>query len=139
MMGSFSLRSATWEKVGVPSNWIQPPMTFGQIAEIVTMAILGGVLKKFGWRTTMIIGILGHAAAVRGVRVCARSIRGRGDYVVHGVCYAFFFATLYIFVDAVFPKMHAQVPRGCSISWFLASGPSPRGSCGRTSKTATKQ
>jgi hypothetical protein len=24
--------------------------------------------------------------------------------VVHGICYAFFFATLYIFIDAAFPK-----------------------------------
>jgi hypothetical protein len=24
--------------------------------------------------------------------------------VLHGVCYAFFFATLYIFIDAAFPK-----------------------------------
>jgi len=24
--------------------------------------------------------------------------------VLHGICYAFFFATLYIFIDAAFPK-----------------------------------
>ena len=29
--------------------------------------------------------------------------------VVHGICYAFFFATVYIFVDAAFPK---DVPNG---------------------------
>ena len=35
-------------KVGVPSNWIQPAMSVGQIAEIGTMAFLGYVLKSIG-------------------------------------------------------------------------------------------
>src|SRR5439155_23059632 len=48
--------------VGIAGNWIMPVMSIGQIAEIVTMAILGVTLKKLGWRTTMILGILGHAA-----------------------------------------------------------------------------
>ena len=38
-----------------------PIMSIGQMAEIVTLAFLGYVLKTLGWRTTMIIGILGHA------------------------------------------------------------------------------
>ncbi len=39
-----------------------PVMSVGQIAELLTMFILGATLKRLGWRTTMIIGILGHAA-----------------------------------------------------------------------------
>ena len=37
-------------------------MSIGQIAEILTMLVLGATLKRLGWRTTMIVGILGHAA-----------------------------------------------------------------------------
>ena len=48
--------------VGIPGNWVTPVMSIGQVAEIVTMAYLGFFLKKLGWRTTLIIGILGHAA-----------------------------------------------------------------------------
>ncbi len=48
--------------VGIPGNWIMPVMSVGQVAEILTMLALGAVLKKFGWRITMIVGILGHAA-----------------------------------------------------------------------------
>jgi hypothetical protein len=48
--------------VGIPGNWIMPVMSVGQIAEILTMFVLGATLKRFGWRTTMIFGILGHAA-----------------------------------------------------------------------------
>ena len=45
-----------------PGNWIMPVMSIGQIAEILTMVVLGVTLKRLGWRTTMILGILGHAA-----------------------------------------------------------------------------
>jgi hypothetical protein len=38
-----------------------PVMSIGQVAEILTMAVLGGVLARLGWKTTMILGILGHA------------------------------------------------------------------------------
>lgn len=93
--------------VGVPSNWVTPVMSIGQIAEILTMAVLGLSLKRLGWRTTMIIGILGHAARFGVFAFC-----GTPDFkwlivfvnVLHGICYAFFFATVYIFVDEHFPK-----------------------------------
>ena len=39
-----------------------PVMSVGQVAEILTMLILGVTLKTLGWRKTMIVGILGHAA-----------------------------------------------------------------------------
>ena len=91
--------------VGIASNWITPVMSIGQIAEIGTMFILGATLKNLGWRTTMIIGILGHAARFA---VYAFVPQSAGAIiliqVLHGICYAFFFATVYIFVDAYFPK-----------------------------------
>jgi len=65
------------------------------------------VLKKIGWKWTMIVGILGHAA-----RYGVFAMFGEANFawlivaiqLLHGICYAFFFATVYIFVDAVFPK-----------------------------------
>jgi MFS family permease len=81
--------------------------SIGQVAEIVTMVILGAVLLRIGWRWTMVIGVLGHAT-----RYAVFAFFGQPEYawliiaiqVLHGICYAFFFATVYIFVDAVFPK-----------------------------------
>jgi nucleoside transporter len=91
--------------VGVPGNWIMPVMSIGQLAEIITMVFLGVVLKKLGWRATMTIGILGHAARFA---VYAFFPQSQAIIIVvqvlHGICYAFFFATVYIFVDAHFPK-----------------------------------
>jgi nucleoside transporter len=93
--------------VGIPGNWVTPVMSIGQVAEILTMAVLGACLKKLGWRVTMIIGILGHAARFAIFAFC-----GTPDFawlivtinILHGICYAFFFATVYIFVDEFFPK-----------------------------------
>ena len=93
--------------VNLPQNLTMPITTIGQVAEIVAMVILGRVLIKLGWKWTMIVGILGHA-----LRFATFAFFGTPDFawliigiqVLHGICYAFFFATLYIFVDAVFPK-----------------------------------
>jgi len=80
-------------------------MSIGQVAEIITMAALGTVLARLGWKTTMILGILGHAAryAVFAFMPENQSLI-IAVQVLHGICYAFFFATLYIFIDAAFPK-----------------------------------
>jgi MFS family permease len=91
--------------VGIASNWIAPIMSIGQVFEVLTMFILGATLKKLGWRTTMVVGILGHAARFA---VYAFFPQSAGMIiliqVLHGICYAFFFATVYIFVDAYSPK-----------------------------------
>ena len=54
----------------------------------------------------MILGILGHARALRASsRFCPNVPEAIiAVQVLHGICYAFFFATVYIFIDAAFPK-----------------------------------
>jgi nucleoside transporter len=93
------------KQVGIPGNWIMPVMSIGQVAEMLTMAILGITLKKLGWRATMVIGICGHAArfAVFAFLPDHQALIIAVN-IVHGICYAFFFATVYIFVDEYFPK-----------------------------------
>ncbi len=110
-------------KVGVPSNWIQPAMTIGQISEILTMAVLGWVLKTLGWRFTMIVGILGHALRFAVFALLPDPYFAVGVNIVHGVCYAFFFATLYIFVDAVFPKDARTSAQGLFNFLIFGMGP----------------
>ncbi len=91
--------------VGVPGNWIMPIMSVGQVAEILTMLILARTLKALGWRTTMVMGILGHAVRF-GVYAYFPQTTELIVFVqvLHGVCYAFFFATVAIFVEDYFPK-----------------------------------
>jgi nucleoside transporter len=91
--------------VGFAKRWVMPIMSIGQVAEILTMFILGATLRKLGWRATMIVGILGHAARFA---VYAYFPQSQPMIIIvqilHGICYAFFFATVYIFVDEYFPK-----------------------------------
>jgi len=90
--------------VGIPGNWIMPVMSLGQIAEMLTMFILGATLKRLGWRWTMVIGILGHAARFGIYAFYPQAFPVIVIQLVHGICYAFFFATVYIFADEYFPK-----------------------------------
>jgi MFS family permease len=93
------------QSVGIKPEWIMPVMSIGQVAEILTMAVLGAVLARLGWKTTMILGILGHAARFAVFAFFPQSQAVIiAVQVLHGICYAFFFATLYIFIDAAFPK-----------------------------------
>jgi nucleoside transporter len=91
--------------VGLPGNWIMPVMSIGQVMEILTMLVLAGTLKRLGWRTTMVVGILGHAARF----AVYAYFPDKTAFIIliqvlHGVCYAFFFATVSIFVEDYFPK-----------------------------------
>jgi nucleoside transporter len=119
----FQLTSPFLERAGLAANWIMPAMSIGQIAEIATMAVLGLVLKRLGWRTTMAIGIAAHAARF--------FIYAIGDplwlmvavNVVHGMCYAFFFAAVYIFVDEHFPRDSRASAQGLFNLLILGLGP----------------
>ena len=109
--------------IGLPENLIMPAMSIGQIAEIGTMAVLGVFLAKLGWRKTMTLGILGHA-----FRFAIYSLGGPvwlvvASNVVHGFCYAFFFATVYIFVDECFPKDARASAQGLFNLLILGLGP----------------
>jgi nucleoside transporter len=91
--------------VGIPGNWIMPVMSVGQMAELLTMFVLGATLKRFGYRATMILGILAYP-----VRFAVWAFFPQNQtliilaQILHGVCYAFFFAAVYIFAEEYFPK-----------------------------------
>ncbi len=110
--------------VNIPGKWIMPVMSISQISEILTMAFLGLVLKKLGWRATMVVGILGHAA-----RFAVYAFFPDQQWFIitvqalHGICYAFFFATVYIFVDAFFPKDARSSAQGLFNVMILGVGP----------------
>ncbi|HEV2395134.1 MAG TPA: MFS transporter [Verrucomicrobiae bacterium] len=102
--GSFLAAKPEAGGVGIAGNWIMPVMSLGQIAEMLTMFILGATLKRLGWRWTMVIGILGHAARFTIYAFWPQAVPVIIVQLLHGICYAFFFATVYIFADEYFPK-----------------------------------
>ena len=117
--------SATYLKggVGIPANWIMPIMSIGQVAEIATMAFLGYVLKRLGWRFTMVVGILGHAGRFAAFAFYPEPAVAILVNVLHGICYAFFFATVYIFIDEFFPKDIRSSAQGLFNFLILGAGP----------------
>ncbi len=52
----------------------------------------------------MIVGILGHAARFTIYSYFPYAVPVVLIQLLHGICYAFFFATVFIFVDEYFPK-----------------------------------
>ena len=122
--GTFLGSAVTAGGAGIAGNWIMPVMSIGQVAEILTMAVLGMTLKSLGWRTTMIIGVLGHAARFA---VFAFFPENQALVIliniVHGIAYAFFFATVYIFVDEFFPKDVRASAQGLFNLMILGFGP----------------
>jgi len=109
--------------VRIPGNWVMPIMSIGQVAEIITLAFLGYVLKALGWRYTMIIGILGHAGRFAVFAFFPEAVPAITVNVLHGICYAFFFATVYMFVDEYFPKDARASAQGLFNALILGVGP----------------
>jgi MFS family permease len=110
--------------IGVPGKWIMPVMSISQVAEILTMMVLGVFLKRFGWRLTMTLGILGHAARFAVFAFFPQyTWLIIGINVLHGICYAFFFAAVYIFVDYYFPKDVRSSAQGLFNVMILGLGP----------------
>jgi nucleoside transporter len=111
--------------LGLPENWIAPAMSIGQVMEIVAMATLGFFLKKFGWRTTMIIGVLGQALRFLIYTFGNPELLWLviASNLVHGFAYACFFATVYIFVDENFPKDVRTSAQGLFNLLILGLGP----------------
>lgn len=111
------------QAVGIPGNWVMPVMSVGQVAEILTMAVLGLTLKRLGWRWTMTLGILGHALRFSAFALWPYPIVAICANLLHGICYAFFFATVYIFVDHYFPKDARSSAQGLFNLLILGIGP----------------
>jgi MFS family permease len=123
--GYFVVIDGFLSQVGISAKMTMVVSSIGQVAEIATMLILGTVLKKLGWKWTMIVGIFGHAA-----RYGVFAFFGTPDFqwliiaiqALHGICYAFFFATVYIYVDAVFPADVRTSAQGAANLLILGAG-----------------
>ncbi len=88
--------------IGLKDSQIGPAMTVGQFAEIAAMAYLGFFLKRFGFRKVIFLGVLAYAAryAVFGTVTLPIWIMVVSQ-AFHCICYAFFFAGAYIYVDKI--------------------------------------
>jgi MFS family permease len=119
----FQWTSPFLQQAGLSENWIMPAMSVGQIAEIASMAALGWTLARLGWKWTMTIGILAHAARFFVFAIGDPLWLMVAINVVHGMCYAFFFAAVYIFVDERCPRDARASAQGLFNLVILGFGP----------------
>lgn len=95
----------TSASVGLENSQVGPAMTVGQLSEIPIMAALGFVLTRMGFRSILFVGGLAYMLRylVWGMVSLPPSLL-IASQALHGVCYACFFATAYIYVDKIAPR-----------------------------------
>ncbi|MBC8346581.1 MAG: MFS transporter [Candidatus Marinimicrobia bacterium] len=91
--------------IGLKDSQIGPAMTIGQFAEIITMVFLGYFLKNLGFRKVITIGTVAYFAryAVFGTESLPVWLIVISQ-ALHGICFAFFFAAAFMYVDRITDK-----------------------------------
>lgn len=91
--------------IGLKDSEISPALTVGQFSEIAVMAVLGFFLKSLGFRKVLFIGALGYFLRYGAWAMTdwAPSVLVASQ-VLHGLCYACFFAAAFIYVDRIAPE-----------------------------------
>jgi hypothetical protein len=101
----YFFRSAPFfeQAVGVSKQNLGPVLAIGQISEIAFLAGLGLVLKRLGYKTVLALGVTSY--------VLRFGIYAMGEPAwfmivtqsLHGLCYGFFFAGAFLYVEQVAP------------------------------------
>jgi nucleoside transporter len=92
------------EGLKVKDALISPVQTAGQVCEMFMMILLPIVLRKCGFRITMAIGIAAWALRDTVFAIGQPTPLVLGAISFHGVGFAFFFTTIFMFTDAIAPK-----------------------------------
>ncbi len=84
---------------GFPDHYIIPAMSLGQTAEFILLGLLGRCIARLGMKRTMVVGVLAQA-----LRMAIFAYEGPWwltllGLSLHGICYAFFFTTAYLYLD----------------------------------------
>ena len=109
--------------IGIEQKWVMPIMSLGQVAEIAAMASLGFFLSRLGWKTTMIIGVVGQVIRFSIFAYLPYPAAVITGIFLHGICYAFYFATISIFVDEFLPKDARSSTQGLFNLMLYGGGP----------------
>ncbi|WP_298866714.1 MFS transporter [uncultured Gimesia sp.] len=95
----------------VTGAWEQRISSIGQVFEVLIMAVLGFGIKKYGFKTVMLVGLLSYmvrslvfayASTLSATFPMALTLTCFGQ-AMHGLCFGCFLAAAYIYVDKVSP------------------------------------
>lgn len=87
-------------QAGFPNHYIMPAMSIGQVSEVVILGMLGLCLTRITIKQALILGLAAQALryllfAYGGASMPAILI----GIALHGICYAFYFTSAYIYID----------------------------------------
>jgi MFS family permease len=109
LMFYFILTGPFLYAIGLPEGQAPAWMSIAQGAEILTMLLLPAMLRKWGIRGTMAVGIVAWP-----IRYGIFALGGPlwlvlASLTLHGICYVCFFTASYIYVDQVAgPELRAS-------------------------------
>ena len=109
--------------IGFEPKWVMPIMSIGQLAEIASMFLIGAMLTRLGWKWTLILGVSGQVARFTIFAFFPYPAMVIVGIALHGMVYAFFFATVFIFVDEFLPKDIRASAHGIFNLMMLGGGP----------------
>ncbi|MCX7805326.1 MAG: MFS transporter [Planctomycetota bacterium] len=89
--------------IGIPDDMISPVMTIGQISEIALMLLVPVSLARMGFKFTMGLGLLAYVLRFAACAIGSPQWLVVASLALHGFCYGFFVAVVFIFVDACSP------------------------------------
>ncbi len=119
----FMWASSFIASIGADAQWVMPIMSIGQLAEIASMFAIGTVLAKLGWKWTLILGLSGQVVRFAIFVLLPNLPMAILGIALHGMFYAFFFATVFIFVDEFLPKEIRASAHGIFNFMMLGGGP----------------
>jgi nucleoside transporter len=92
------------ESLGLADSQLGPAKSIGQFSEIAIMAGLGWMLLRLGVRNILLLGAFAYCLryGVWALDALPAWLHVSSQ-ILHGVCYACFFATSFIYVDRIAP------------------------------------
>jgi nucleoside transporter len=91
------------DAVKIPLKWTGLVGSIGQYSEIFFLAILGLLLKRLGFKAVLILGTLAFALRFGIFGLIQPWWLMATAQTLHGMCYAFFYAAAFIYVETVAP------------------------------------
>jgi nucleoside transporter len=102
---------AILETGDVSAGWVQRISSIGQVFEVVVMALLGFSIKRYGFKITMLTGVVAYmlrclifagAVMIEGAFPVSMTLVCIGQ-ALHGFCFGCFIAAAFIYTDRVAP------------------------------------
>jgi hypothetical protein len=91
-----------FSSLGLQDSQIGPAMTIGQFAEIAVMMATGWLLSRLGFRWVITLGAFAYFLRYLVFATAALPVwLIVGSQALHGLCYACFFATAFIYVERI--------------------------------------